>query len=73
MAIKKAKPVGAGSFSFFRYRPLPMLGFILIAIGIIWLGKELGWIPASLPVWPVVLIIIGIVMILNRMGWKRIR
>ena len=34
-------------------------GILLIAIGLFWLGKELGLLP-SIPFWPAILLIVGL-------------
>lgn len=42
------------------------LGLVLVIIGIVWLGKDMGWIPASLPLLPIILIAVGIILALRK-------
>lgn len=48
---------------YYEHKPSVKLGAILIFIGVIWLGKEMGWIPPTVPIWPLILIIIGLLML----------
>ncbi len=46
-------------------------GFILILIGILWLARDMGWIP-DIPLWPVFLIIIGICFMAGRSCCRKV-
>lgn len=48
-----------------RYK-FPVLGFILLAVGIVWLLNDLQLISIDIPWIPVILIIIAIGIIVNR-------
>ena len=47
-------------------QPVSGLGLILLLVGVVWLGKEMGWIPGNLPLLPITLIIIGLILIFRR-------
>ena len=46
----------------------PTLAVILLAVGILWLLSEMGFIAFKVSWWPVILIIVAVGMILNRYG-----
>ena len=40
-------------------------GIVLIAVGLIWLDKNLHWFHFDIPIWPIVLIVIGLYLLLE--------
>jgi len=42
------------------------LGLILVIIGVIWLGRDMGWIPENLPLLPIVVIIVGLILMFKK-------
>ena len=42
------------------------LGLILVLIGVVWLGKDMGWIPESLPLLPIIIIIVGLILMFRK-------
>lgn len=44
-------------------------GLLILALGLWFLAKELGWISLNISIWPVILIILGIWLITKRMHW----
>lgn len=43
-----------------------VFGILLILVGVVWLSKEFGWIPADVPIWPIVLIVIGLLIVIDK-------
>jgi len=42
------------------------LGLILVLIGVIWLAKDMGWIPENLPLLPISVIIVGLILLFKK-------
>jgi len=40
-------------------------GMVFLLAGLIWFGKEQGWIPFDLPFWPLALILLGVYFLLT--------
>ena len=49
-----------------EHPPVSGLGLILVLVGVVWLGKEMGWIPENLPLLPITLIIIGLILMFRK-------
>ena len=50
------------------------IGFplLLVLIGVYLLGRELGWFPTTISIWPFILIVIGSYWIILRLiNWKK--
>lgn len=43
----------------------PTFGIILVVLGILWFGSDMGYIPKNIPWFPIVMIIIGISWIMD--------
>ena len=46
-------------------------GLIVLGVGLLFLARNLGWIPGFHIIWPVVLIIVGVALILGGLRNKR--
>ena len=42
------------------------LGVILVLIGVVWLGRDMGWIPPELPLLPIILIVVGLILMFRK-------
>ena len=40
-----------------------LLGFLVLAFGLVWLGNELKWWNLAFPLWPVVIMLFGIYIV----------
>jgi len=49
-----------------KHPPTLGLGLILVLIGVVWLGKDMGWIPESLPLLPIIIIIVGLILMFRK-------
>ena len=49
-----------------KKQPTVGLGLILIIIGVVWLGKDMGWIPESIPLLPIIVIIVGLILMFRK-------
>lgn len=49
----------------YRSRGGNFWGLLLIAIGVFWLGRNLGWFDIRLPLWPTLLILFGIYILVS--------
>ena len=46
-------------------------GLIVLGLGLLFLARNLGWIPGFQVIWPVVLIVVGVALILGGFRKKR--
>lgn len=49
-----------------KQQPTLGLGAILVLIGVVWLGKDMGWIPENVPLLPIIIIVVGLILMFKK-------